>query len=526
MNSAALAQTDGAKGRLWSWRAALGALGLQYLWIAFLFRDTAASMWGMWMRSETFAHCVLILPISLWMIWNKRDLLSSLSPRPSVLPLLLMPVVGMGWLLGELVAVNALTQFMFVTLIVLCVPATLGLHIARQITFPLAYLFFAVPFGEFVMPYMMIMTADFTVWALKLSGIPVYRENLHFIIPSGSWSVVEACSGVRYLIASFSVGTLYAYLSYRSPLRRVVFGVVSLLVPIIANWLRAYIIVMLGHLSGNKLAAGVDHLIYGWLFFGIVIMVMFAVGARWREDLPTLGSTPVGSSIQSSPVPVAIVRGAVSAAVTFVLAALPIWANAWILERESKAPVVLVKPAETQRWRSDASLSVDWKPAFARPSADGQWEFRNGDSTVGVYLGYYRNQDYERKLISSTNVLVKSNDRSWAQVSSGSEQAEFAERRISTRTAILRDLRSPDPAGARLLVRQVYWLDGQYAAGNAEGKLRSALARLTGRGDESAVLMFYASTATPGGAEAAVNGFMRDMGGSLVAALEETRKNR
>jgi len=39
-------------------------------------------------------------------------------------------------------------------------------------------------------------------------------------------------------------------------------------VPIIANWLRAYMIVMIGHLSGNKLAVGVDHLIYGWLFFG------------------------------------------------------------------------------------------------------------------------------------------------------------------------------------------------------------------------------------------------------------------
>ena len=43
-------------------------------------------------------------------------------------------------------------------------------------------------------------------------------------------------------------------------------------------------IVMIGHLSGNKLAVGVDHLIYGWLFFGFVILIMFWIGARWRED--------------------------------------------------------------------------------------------------------------------------------------------------------------------------------------------------------------------------------------------------
>ena len=45
-------------------------------------------------------------------------------------------------------------------------------------------------------------------------------------------------------------------------------------------------VVMIGHLSSNKLAVGVDHLIYGWIFFGVVIMAMFAIGARWSEQAP------------------------------------------------------------------------------------------------------------------------------------------------------------------------------------------------------------------------------------------------
>jgi exosortase len=138
-----------------------------------------------------------------------------------------------------------------------------------------------------MLPSMMQWTADFTVFALQLSGVPVLREGLQFVIPTGSWSVVEACSGVRYLIASFMVGTLFAYLNYRSSWRRAVFMLVSLLVPIVANWVRAYLIVMTGHLSGNELAVGADHLIYGWVFFGIVIGLMFMIGARWTEpDLP------------------------------------------------------------------------------------------------------------------------------------------------------------------------------------------------------------------------------------------------
>jgi exosortase len=70
---------------------------------------------------------------------------------------------------------------------------------------------------------------------------------------------------------------------------------VSIAVPVVANWLRAYMIVMIGHLSGNTLAVGVDHLIYGWVFFGVVIMMMFMVGARWAEP-PLIGSSAPASA--------------------------------------------------------------------------------------------------------------------------------------------------------------------------------------------------------------------------------------
>jgi exosortase A len=156
-------------------------------------------------------------------------------------------------------------------------------------------LLFAVPFGEFLLPPLMEQTADFTVFALRATGIPVYREGLYFTIPSGNWSVVEACSGLRYLIASITLGFLYAYLTYHSIRRRAIFVVVSVIVPIVANWLRAYMIVMIGHLSSMKLAVGVDHLIYGWLFFGLVMLILFWVGSFWREDFAQPSETPVST---------------------------------------------------------------------------------------------------------------------------------------------------------------------------------------------------------------------------------------
>ena len=97
------------------------------------------------------------------------------------------------------------------------------------------------------------------------------------------WSVVEACSGIRYLIASVMVGSIYAAFSYRSWSRRI--SVLRGLDPRAAGRELAARLPNRddGHLSNNRLAVGVDHLIYGWVFFGIVMLLLFWAGSKWQE---------------------------------------------------------------------------------------------------------------------------------------------------------------------------------------------------------------------------------------------------
>ena len=227
--------TQTAAPPLRRWSAHLLALAAVLAVRLGLYWNTVTTMVGIWHRSDTFAHAFLVLPISLWLVWRQREALRPLNPQASPWMLVPLALMALAWFLGDLASVNALTQFAWVAMLVLTVPAVLGLHVARAIAFPLAFLLFMVPVGEFMMPQFMEWTADFTVGAVQLSGIPVYREGLQFIIPTGSWSVVEACSGVRYMIASFMVGTLYAYLNYTSTSRRLIFCVVSLIVPLVAG---------------------------------------------------------------------------------------------------------------------------------------------------------------------------------------------------------------------------------------------------------------------------------------------------
>lgn len=507
------------------WRHAWPALFLSLAWISFLYRDAAVSMVMIWSRSETFMHGFLVVPIVLWLVWRQRLAIAARMPEPMISAYLLVVFAGLAWALGELAFTNALTQLAFVALLVLAVPCVLGSSITRLVVFPLGFMFFSVPLGEFLLPQLMEWTATFTVFGLRMSGVPVYREGLNFVIPSGNWSVVEACSGVRYLIASVTVGSIFAHLNYRSRKRRTMFVLVSILVPLFANWVRAYMIVMLGHLSGNKIAVGVDHLIYGWVFFGAVIFLMFVIGARWAEPEPVIASHEPEVLGAKQAVTVGKLWGVT--ATLAVLVALPPIAL-WFVERDSSAAFVSFTEPTTigSRWRIAPAAALDFKPAFQNPTAKIHANYVFQGQTVGLYVGFYRGQDYQHKLVASDNVLVVSKDPRWALISSGEKAVAFGNDWHAVDTSELRGAPlTKSDLETRLLVWKIYWINGTLTASDYLAKLYGALNRLMGRGDDSAVIVVYAPKGMRGEGEAKLESFLSDGYATVNALLMKARKS-
>ena len=153
--------------------------------------DTTVQMIHVWNVNETFTHGYLIFPITFWLIWRKRQQLSQYSIEPELRPLLLLVMGLIVWFLGRTVDVQVVQQLAMIGLIPITVWLLLGRSILFVTLFPMCYLFFAVPVGQGLIPPMMDFTADFTVFLIKLSGIPIYRDGLFFTLPCGSWSVVE-----------------------------------------------------------------------------------------------------------------------------------------------------------------------------------------------------------------------------------------------------------------------------------------------------------------------------------------------
>ncbi|MBA4141474.1 MAG: exosortase A [Nitrosospira sp.] len=480
--------------------------------------ETTWSMVSIWERSETFAHGFLIFPFSAYLIWGQRKYLGTFSPQPSPVGLIALAALGFSWLLATLASVQVLEQFFLITMIPAAVWAILGNRMVWALAFPLAYLLLAVPFGEAFIPPLIDFTADFTIKALQLTGIPVYREGSFFTIPSGNWSVVEACSGLRYLIASFTLGTLYAYLTYRSLTRRLVFIALSVVVPIIANGIRAYLIVMTGHLSDMSLAVGVDHLIYGWIFFGFVMLLLFWIGSFWRED-DKKDDVCLADPQQGAHIP-----GGGNSRQRTVLAAGTVLAVAFIWPLfaaylDGDLPVDVESTIEiadvSEKWRRDPGHVSDWNPRYVGATSELRRSYRHSGNSVDLYISYYRNQQQGAELVSSENVLVPESESYWRNVREDVRNASLRSRQL---TLNQNQLGSPS---TKLLVWRWYWLGDESTASPYLAKFVLARNKLLRRGDEGAEIIIATSYEDkPDDAASVLQDFIADMMPAIMTGLE------
>ena len=435
------------------WVAAIVAV------VATIFWQTSWSMVTTWNSSDTYSHGFLILPAFLWLVWARRHQLAQLPIQPSWWALPILAMLGLLWLLGRLTSLALPTQFALVAMLPAAVAAILGVAWLRALLFPFVFLFFAVPFGDSFVPKLMDWTADFTVAALQLSGVPVYRDGLHFTIPSGNWSVVDSCSGIRYLFACLTVSTLYSWMIYRGTARRLLFIGCALVIALVANWVRAYAIVMLGHLSNNAIAAGADHLVYGGLFFGFIMALIFALGAVWREDASRLPkdagpSQPAGvdPALQRAPDTWRWLAAALAALATVV--ALPAVSTGSPPGVHPSLAVGDIQPRAG--WQRIGEPFAAWSPQLHNPAAVVTQAFGRGKHKVGVHLGVFHRPTPDSKLTSSLNRLSEPDglNQRWKLARQGAAQVRWDGEAVGVRTGALVGTEG------RLLAWQWYWVDG------------------------------------------------------------------
>ncbi len=350
------------------WRRSLLHLGVGWLFLIALFAADWAEMAHQWLTSSTYNHMIFILPICAWLVEMRRRELARLVPVAWWPGLILLAGALLLWLAGVVSQVNTARQLGAVVAMQAAVLALLGPRVAAGLAFPLAYLLFAIPFGEEIVPQMQMVTAHIVIALVEASQIPAQIDGVFIHTPAGLFEVAEACSGVKFLVAMAALGALMAHLCFKDWRRRAAFMAAALAVPILANGIRAWATIAMAQLVGAETATGIDHIIYGWFFFALV-MALLGLAARPFFDRPA-GDSPIdadalrASRLLGRAEHLAIAGRAALLSVLALAGGVAFWASASIRPVESLSGAIqlpqvagwsVVKPQANPAWQPLAS---------------------------------------------------------------------------------------------------------------------------------------------------------------------------
>ena len=358
---------------------------LLIVWIVMFWRGIVTAV-DIWLISDIFNHCLFVLPGAFYLIYLKRKELSVTEIKPVGWPLLLCIGCALLYLIGIAGDVQLFMHIATFTFLPLAIWACVGHTIAKKIFFPLFFMVFCIPFGEELIPSLQKITADLAVIMLNWTSIPIYRSGLYIEIPQGRFLVAEACSGISFFIASVVIGALYSYLNIYSAKRRIWFVTLSIFVPIIANAVRVFGIIVIAYLTDMEHAAGADHLIYGWFFFAFVIILLLAVGELVREkQAPTPQAlSPVRVADPNSPRRF----GLLATYLVLFFAVFFSWQQFIYTQQEQLQNPPKLNTNSLQTLVSDASSSA-WKPIFNGAYDSYAASINVDNENLDVFIAWY-----------------------------------------------------------------------------------------------------------------------------------------
>ncbi len=502
MGDAASATTsaDDAAAR---WRLPLVVLGVVLAGLLGAFAETAWSMVDKWWSVGTYGHGFLIAPVSGYLIWRRRALLAAITPSPCFWGLPLMAVIGLGWLLGDIAGVMVVKQAALVAWICAVALTVLGWQVIRWILFPLGFLFFSVPVGDFLVAPMQDVTAVMSVDLVRRSGVPVFMDGLLIHIPTGSFIVAEACSGVRFMISTLALGFLGAYFFYTSWWRRLLFLGLAIVVPIIANGIRAYLIVMIAHWSDHTMAVGVDHLVYGWVFLSFVTLCLLGLGMTFRQTVEEPGPEAVANDPpRRGSGPARTVAAA--AAALLLIATVPVYGS--VIESRSLSEQHAGPQAPPKVGGAWMAVDEDDPLEVRLPGLDPtiQQSYADGDRRVQFMTAYVPVQRQGQEVVSQYHSFEQG---PWLRVRGGVETIPFAGNDLRVRAVELR--RNFEGR----LVWFWYWVDGHHTSSPLVAKLLEVKAKLLGGRLDAALIVVAADfVEQPAEATSALAAFVADLG--------------
>ena len=263
---------------------------------ALAFHSTLSDLLNVWARSEDYSHGFLIIPVSLYLIWRKRQELATLKIYSSKSGLAIIVASLFLYLFSILGGIATLASVAMVFTIFGIVIYLYGYEVTKRLAFPLFFLFFMIPIPSQIYASLTItlqlLVTKISTMILAFTGMPVLAEGNLVLLPNNKLQVVNACSGLRSMTSILTLSALFGYLMLNSFWSKSLLFLSGIPVSIFINIIRIVLLAVLSHFFTMDIGSEPFHSLIGVTIFIFALIFLFAFKSLllWTEKAMPSGS--------------------------------------------------------------------------------------------------------------------------------------------------------------------------------------------------------------------------------------------
>ena len=474
------------------WSFVLATTGFAVAAVIAIYWSSVVAAVTVWSNSDTYSFAFLVAPVSLYIIWNRRQQLAGYRAQPLWAGLLLLVPCGLLWLASEAADLSVGRQLALVGTLQGLLLTTLGWRIYKALLFPFLYLWLLVPAADVFLPSLQLMVTGATVAGLNLLGIPTTSEGILIVADGATYRIVEGCASLDFLLGSLAFSLVYANLLYRRFKRRAAFVAAALAAAVAANLFRTTSVIYLTDVSEGRINLAIDHQLYGWVMFLVTVVVLMAMGLRFREDGEDIDADGDAKRPRADYPERRYAFVATGAAAVLLASLAPAYAVYTATAEAVPANLAIGTPPTLAPWRAAAADS-DWQAVFPASDLNLSRRYITAGQGVDLFIAYYWRQRPGAELVAWGNRVA--DGRTWHLFSSVTRQVEVEGRQLAvTETRLLAKQR-------RRLVWHWNWIDGRFTASRLTTKLLQTKTRLL-TGEQRAAFIALSVEETDGTATA------------------------
>ncbi len=347
---------------------------------------------NLWLTESGHSHGPLVAGVTLTLIWMSRRGITCEQPAFAALPLLSFVLATTAWVAARAASIDLVCWALWPVLVWLGIQLAFGSRTARCVAFPVAYFLFSIPLIELLAAPLATLTVTVTSLLLRVAGLSSVTLGRIVTIPEGTFEIEDGCAGTHFLTVALAIGTLLAFLDRLTWRRTVIIVASSVLLALIANWLRVAAIIEIGHVTQMRSSLVRDHNTFGWLIFAFATLPLLPLARTLAADLPVRPQQAAAASTSLARSAAAVCIGAAA------LAVAPLWA-AGIRHAASVQPVPQLTLPVLTGWQGQLETSGDWRPSFPGAAIERFGTFRSGVAQVDFYAAFFNLQTRGAKLI-------------------------------------------------------------------------------------------------------------------------------